>query len=49
MDLASSARVPKTGLGGKGLLQSHLWCPSDLVRLLDRLAVLQIRKSNKDN
>ena len=27
----------KTGLGGKGLLESHLWCPHDLARLWDRL------------
>ena len=26
----------KTGLGGKGLLLSHLWCPNDLSRLWDR-------------
>ncbi|MEW8542231.1 MAG: hypothetical protein AB2693_01745, partial [Candidatus Thiodiazotropha sp.] len=23
----------RTGLGGKGLLSSHLWCPNDLARL----------------
>ena len=28
----------KTGQDGKGLLQSRLWCPSDLARLRDRLA-----------
>ena len=27
----------KTELDGKGLLQSHLWCPSNLARLWDRL------------
>ena len=27
----------KTGLGGKGLLKSHLWCPNDLASLWDRL------------
>ena len=27
----------KTRLGGKGLLESHLWCPNDLTRLWDRL------------
>ena len=27
----------KTGQGGKGLLQIHLWCPDDLPRLWDRI------------
>ena len=27
MDFASSAKAAKTGLGGTGLLKSHLWCP----------------------
>ena len=27
----------RTGQGGKGLLQIHLWCPDDLTRLWDRL------------
>ena len=31
----------KTGKGGKGLLQSHLWCPNVLARLWDR------KKKNK--
>ena len=35
MDLASSIRA--TGQGGKGLLQIHLWCPSNLPRLWDRI------------
>ena len=26
----------KSGKGGKGLLQSHLWCPNDLPWLWDR-------------
>ena len=37
MDFASSNRAAKTGLGGKGSLESHLWCPNDLARLWDRL------------
>ena len=27
----------KTGQDGKGLLRIHLWCPDDLLRLLDRI------------
>ena len=26
----------KTGQGGKGLLQIHLWCPNNLPRLWDK-------------
>ena len=26
----------KTGQGGKGLLQIHLWCPDNLPRLWDK-------------
>ena len=27
----------KTGQGGKGFLQSHLWCQDDHLRLRDRI------------
>ena len=27
----------KTGQEGKGLLQIHVWCPDDLLRLWDRI------------
>ena len=29
MDFASSARAVEADLGGKGLLESHLWCPNN--------------------
>ena len=32
----------KTGQDGKGLLQSHLWCPDDLPRLWDRIEIEHI-------
>ena len=41
MNFASSA---EEGLGGKELLESHLWCPSDLVRSWDGLDYTSSRR-----
>ena len=37
MDLPAHLGQLKTGQGGKGLLQIHLWCPDDLPMLWDRI------------
>ena len=38
--LAAQLGQLKTGQDGKGLLQIHLWCPYDLLRLWDRIVLL---------
>ena len=37
----------KTGQGGKGLLQIHLWCPVDLPRLWDRIEEYSLSTSRE--
>ena len=36
MTLPAQLGQLKTGQGGKGLLQIHLWCPDNLPRLWDK-------------
>ena len=36
MDFPAQVGQLKTGLDGKGMFRSHLWCPNDHARLWDR-------------